>query len=106
MALEPSTKGYPCNSSKTLLAYFNLLESRREKARHPESVGEEYPQYWRVCVDCERRLRLEDWARWTQTERDDDPTYCEPNRIDRDLKLLGKGKLLGRGGYHIRVEGG
>ena len=73
--------------------YFKLLKSICEKTRDPEAKGEDYPKYWRVCVECERRLRLEDWALWTQEEKDDDPAYCEPKRIDKDLKLVYKGKL-------------
>ena len=29
----------------------------------------------------------------TQAEKDDGPTYSLPNRIDRDLELVSKGKL-------------
>ena len=76
-----------------LLPYCKLLESRRKKTRHPEAKGEDYPKYWRVCVECERRLRLEDWALWAQEEKIDDPTYCDPHRVDKDQKLITKGTL-------------
>ena len=54
------------------------------RLRHPECNAEGYPKYWRVCVECERRLRLEDWALWSEEEKNDDPTYRQPNRIGRD----------------------
>ena len=65
-----------------------MIESKREITRDPEGKGEDYPKFWRVCKECERKLRLMEWSSWSQTQQNDDPSYCEPHRIEKDLKMM------------------
>ena len=101
MAFESGTKLFPCMQCGTELPYFKMLQNDRKRAKEPqtyaESIGETAATgskaMGRVCVECEARLRGEDWERMTDKQKEAAGTdYMTPERVRKDMKAVNKGK--------------
>ena len=79
MAFQKENKLRKCAICDVEQTYFKMLDWVREATKYPKDELEETRKYWRVCVDCELRMRLEEWEKMTHEEKEKEPKQCHTN---------------------------
>ena len=68
------------------------MESFRPRHKFARGSLDTCDRYLRVCVDCEMKLRMEEWASWTEEEKAKNPRYTDATEVLKTLKQRNKGK--------------
>eukprot|EP00974_Lingulodinium_polyedra_P035345 3393034-Lingulodinium_polyedra.AAC.1 len=77
MAFEKSTKLRPRALCKGPYTHFKLMESYREEHAFEKRERDGQIRYWRICVKCETQLRVSELAKWSASQKKEDPHYAE-----------------------------
>ena len=85
MAFEGRKKLHKRRECGTEAPYFKLIESRRDETRGPGQPDDEYPRYWRLCAQCESKMRTAEFALWYEEQRTGDPMHPDPKRVHTDM---------------------
>ena len=80
MAFESSSKLYPCGMCKEQLRFFKMMGSFLPQHKLARGSLDTCDKYLRVCVDCEMKLRQEEWASWTEEGKGKIPSTLKPQR--------------------------
>ena len=92
MAFASSDRLYDCRICFSKFKHFKLMESKRELTMEKDDADSENSQYWRICVDCEVKLREQEFEKWSSKEKENDPKYPEKWRVEKDLNIATTGR--------------
>ena len=80
-----------CGICQNGYTYRKMTASKRVRAASvdPRVHGRDQPgpQYWRICLDCEVRERVREYATWANEERASEPNYADWNQVWKDIKI-------------------
>ena len=80
---------YRCGLCHDRFPLEEVMDSRRTYTRCPVDLVRGLTTYWKLCVNCEVRVREEEWPWMTQEEKDTaGPDYTQRWKVEQDMGSL------------------
>ena len=70
--------------------HFKLMTSYRGEHAYEMRECDDMVQYKRVCPACELEMRKEEFEKWSDEAKEEDPDFATEIRVQKDMQMTNK----------------